>query len=183
MKQRIRFVSEDEYTKYGRLLLFKIYEKCINHVNKLCSPCRSRTISGAIFIADDSIGAESFPREIYFSSRDARKTESKRRVVSTIPPPCSPIFRNTRSVSKLFFSDRAPHASAIVFYDSQLRQKIEKTRETREEDVSRENVKHLFLTCRRCSFFDSSFSFLFYLRSSGGYARTQRRTIFTVLLL
>lgn len=157
--------------------------KSVYHVNKLCSLCRSRTISGAIFIADDSIGAESFPREIYFSSRDARKTESKRRVVSTIPPPCSPIFRNTRSVSKLFFSDRAPHASAIVFYDSQLRQKIEKTRETREEDVSRENVKHLFLTCRRCSFFDSSFSFLFYLRSSGGYARTQRRTIFTVLLL
>lgn len=77
------------------------------HANKLCSPWVHHTIPFRDhFYADDSIGAKSFPREIYFSSRDARKTESKRRV-STIPP-CSPRanFPEYPHRLELSFSDR-----------------------------------------------------------------------------
>lgn len=68
-----------------------------------------------IFIADDSIGARSFSREIYFSSRDARKTKSKRGV-STIPA-CSPRanFPEYPPRFELSFSDRA-RASAVSYF-------------------------------------------------------------------
>lgn len=146
---------------------------------------------GTIFIADDSIGAKSFPREIYFSSRDARKTESKRRVVSTIPP-CSPRanFPEYPLRFELFFSDRAPRFRDRILRFPIAAENRENAGDPRGRCIARERetlVSHVstMLPLRfPFSPFRSfpSLLFSFCLRSSGGYVHTQRWTIFTVLL-